>query len=56
MPPPSNQAAPSIARPTQQTSPRRPYSTPRLLTHGTIVELTASLPDGPGISGLTDGG
>jgi len=32
--------------------PRRPYSTPKLIVHGTLEEITKS----PKGSGLTDGG
>ena len=56
MPPSYNQATPNVARPAQPANPRRPYSLPRLVTHGTIAELTASLPAGPAPSVLTDGG
>ena len=32
------------ARTIQQSAPRRPYSPPRLITHGTVANITAGLP------------
>jgi hypothetical protein len=29
---------------------RRPYVPPQLTVHGTVVELTANVPSGPGVS------
>jgi hypothetical protein len=48
MPSQSNQATPNVARPARQTSPRRPYRPPRLVTHGTVANITAVLPQGVG--------
>jgi hypothetical protein len=30
----------------QRATPRRPYSTPRLVRHGTVANITAGLPQG----------
>ena len=32
---------------TQRAAPRRPYRPPRLVTHGTVAELTALLAGAP---------
>ena len=59
MPTLSDQAAPSAASPAQPAHPRRPYQPPRLITHGTVAELTAnSGGNGPAPSGIdfADGG
>jgi hypothetical protein len=40
----------NAARPSEQTEPRRPYSPPRLITHGTVAELTGQGLAGPGVS------
>ncbi|HUS14176.1 MAG TPA: lasso RiPP family leader peptide-containing protein [Chloroflexia bacterium] len=32
----------------QPAAPRRPYSPPRLVTHGTVAAITAGLPLGVG--------
>jgi hypothetical protein len=48
MPPQSNLARPNVIQPAQPTHPRRPYSAPLLITHGTVANITAALPQGVG--------
>jgi hypothetical protein len=48
MSPQSNQPAPNVIQPAQPTHPRRPYSSPRLITHGTVANITAELQQGVG--------
>ena len=49
MPSQSRQPAPKVGRQLQQpTKPRRLYHPPRLITHGTVANITAGLPQGTG--------